>query len=552
MKKFSTILLFAGLYFSPKVQGQTTSYNDVASIFYKHCTVCHHDGGGAPFSLMDFNGASAWATAIGNAVQGKNGILMPPWHADTSYITSGHKGARFLQENVLTAVEKNAIIQWVTNGAPQGDTALVPHAPAYGSMEYQLNGVADLTLKIPTFHSNSTPSNSNPYDCFSVATNLKQDRWLRAFEILPGEFVNGSAGNIVHHVVMSVDTNGYVASDVDTSGNCGQQPGQIGIGGWSAGAPPTVFPNDPTFKTGIRIPKGSNFIFQIHYAPGSGGKLDTTKIRLFFYAVGDTAGMRPMHSETMLQNWGGIPGFNFGPAPIPKNAVTLITAISTTSALPAHPAQPTTAMSLFSANPHSHNVCTKMKLYASSGTDTIPVIRISDWNYNWQGNYYYPHLLKIPVGYTLKTEHTYDNTVNNPHLPGAPVDVSFGQSTANEMLFDSFLWVDYRAGDDTIDVKSLLANEPLLQVGIKDIVAPSIQTFIYPNPASDIVNIYVSKKSVYAGRIYNIAGQTILNTDIFNDKVTVDVKNIPPGLYVIEIVDTKTKDRITKKIIISN
>jgi hypothetical protein len=257
----------------------------------------------------------------------------------------------------------------------------------------------------------------------------------------------------------------------------------------------------------------------------------------------------------MLQYWGG----GLGPAggtPIPANAVTTLSAISTTSRVPTHAYQPSTAMSLFAANPHSHNVCRKMKLYAYKSTapiDTIPVIRISDWNYNWQGNYYYPTLLKIPVGYTLKTEHTYDNTVNNPHLSGPPVSTPFGQTTADEMLFDAFLWLDYQTGDENIDIKSLIAKDTLLRVGINEIAASSgIQSFIYPNPASDNVSIYISKKSVYKGRIYNITGQTVLNTETFSDKITVDVKNIPVGLYIIEITDTKTNERIAKKIIVSN
>lgn len=540
MKKISTIFFAAGLYLIPQAQAQTTTYNDVATIFYNHCTVCHNSGGVAPFSLMNYSEAAAFSTSISTAVSSGK---MPPWHADTNYTVYGtnvRTGARFLHENKLSPTESAAILDWVNDGVLEGDPANAPAAPSYGDLTYKLNGTPDAVVQIPTFASNSNSTNTDPYNCFSVPINLTQDRWLRAFEIVPGNLA------IVHHVVLSIDTTGTVVSQLD--GNCGQQPGEIGIGGWSSGTPPTVFPDDPAFKTGVRIPAGSNMIFQMHYAPGSGGQLDSTKVRLFFYPVG-ASGIRPMQSDVMLQNWGTLGLFG---SDIPANQVKTIAATSATFSPVPHTPQPATAMTLFAVNPHSHNVCRKIKIYASNGADTIPVIRISDWDYNWQGNYYFPTPLKIPAGYTLKTEHVYDNTVNNPHLPGAPVNVSFGQATADEMLFDAFLWLDYQTGDESIDVKGMLDTDPLLQVGINDINTASIETYIYPNPATDNVNIYMTKKSVYTARILNIAGQTILNTDTFTDRVTVDVHNLPDGFYVIEIVDTKSNERITRKIVISN
>lgn len=542
MKKISTLFLATGLYLIPQAQAQTTTYNDVANIFYNHCTVCHNSGGVGPMPLMNYTDVSTWAASISNAVStGK----MPPWRADTNYTVYGtnvRQGARFLHENKLTPTESAAILDWVNDGALEGNPANAPAAPTYGDLTYKLNGTPDIVPQIPTFASNSNSTNTDPYNCFSVPMNLTQDRWLRAFEIVPGNKA------IVHHVVLSIDTLGTLGSQLD--GNCAQPASHIGIGGWSSGTPPTVFPDDPIFKTGIRIPAGSNMIFQMHYAPGSGGQLDSSKVRMFFYPIGAT-GIRPMESDVMLQNWGS---FGLGGAAIPANQVKTITAISTTSQFPtAHTQQPNADMTIFAVNPHSHNVCKKIKIYAANTTgDTIPVIRISDWDYGWQGNYYFPKPLKIPQGYTLKTEHVYDNTVNNPHLPGAPVDVNFGQATADEMLFDAFLWLPYQTGDENIDVKAMLTTDPLLQVGINDINAVSIESFIYPNPASDKISVYLTKKSVYSARIFTITGQTILNTDTFTDRVTVDVQNIPDGLYVIEIVDTKTNERVTRKIVISN
>jgi hypothetical protein len=540
MKKVYSILLVSGIYSCQVAQGQTT-YNDVANIFYAHCTVCHHDGGIAPMPLMNFSETSSFSQSISNAIMGNNGVLMPPWHADTAYTTIGHTAPHYLNANTLTLIEKNKILQWINGGTPQGDSTLVPVAPRYGDMTYKLNGKADLTLRIPTFHSNASPSLTNPYDCFNILTNLTQDRWLRAFEIVPGNL------QAVHHVVVSVDSTATRATD--TSGNCATQGGQFGIGGWTPGTPPVIFPSQVPCKTGIRIPKGSSLILQIHYAPGSDGLVDSTKIRLFFYPENET-GIRNMYSSTLIQDWGIAPGF--GSTAMLANSVTTYTATSATSPLVTHPVQPTTDFTIFAVNPHSHKVCTKIKNYAYLSTDTIPLIHIPNWDFRWEGSYFFPQLIKIPAGYTLQAEHVYDNTTANLHLSGPPVNTTWGTKTTDEMLFDSFFYLDYQAGDENIDVKAMIENDTLLRVGINNIYTTPLQSFIYPNPASDNVNIYLSKKSIYKVRILNITGQNILQTETFNEQLTIDVKNIPVGLYIIEITDTKTNDRITKKLIITN
>jgi Secretion system C-terminal sorting domain/Copper type II ascorbate-dependent monooxygenase, C-terminal domain len=545
MKKSSTLFIFAAIHISSQVQAQIT-YNDVAPIFYTHCTSCHHDGGIGPMPFTSYDEISIWTSKISDALQGKHGILMPPFRADTAYSTSGYTPHRFLDEKTITVSEKNAILSWIGNGALEGDVSLAPMAPTYGDMTNKLNGVADLEVGVGPYNSNASTSLVAPINCFTVPAVLTQDRWLRAFEIIPGNSA------IVHHVNVNVDSTASIPSNL--AGNCSNAGGQIVLGSWLPGADPTIFPSDPSFRLGIRIPAGSNFIFNVHYLPGSGGKLDdNTRIRLFFYPVG-TTGIRPIHTDAMLQQWdlaGNIPG---SAGSIPANTVKTYTGLSANSAQIPHAPQPATAITLLSAAGHSHKICTKIKVYAFKTVDTIPVLRINDWDDAWQGFYTYTKPVKIPAGYTLKSEHVYDNTVNNPHvLGGTPVKTNFGANpVTNEMLSDSFQWLDYQAGDENMDMKALVANDTLLRVGIKEVGTQAMQTYIYPNPASDNMNVYLSKKSTYIGRLYNIAGQTVLNTNTFNEQINMDVKQVPHGLYILEITDTKTGGRVTKKIIITH
>jgi hypothetical protein len=191
MKKVYAVFLLTGMYFNQSAKAQS-DYNDVATIFYTHCSSCHHDGGIAPFPLTNFTQTSSFANSIYSSLQSSS---MPPWNADTAYITKGHSANRFLHERTLTLTDKNAILNWIDDGALEGDHTQVPKSPSYGPTKYVLNGDADLTLRIPTYHSKASPSMTNPYDCFVIPSDLTKDRWLRAYEIVPGNL------RAVHHVV---------------------------------------------------------------------------------------------------------------------------------------------------------------------------------------------------------------------------------------------------------------------------------------------------------------------------------------------------------------
>jgi len=515
MKKIYIILLILNLFtfsFSAKAQ---LVYKDVAPIFYSRCTTCHHEDQHAP-SMMNYSETFSLKSSIQNDLQiGK----MPPWSPDTTY-------KRFVHEHIITTSERNDILSWISSGALKGDTTLAPSAPLYS--HYLLTGAPSLILQIPTFTSNASSTDS--YVCFSIPSGLTQDRVLRAYEIVPGNPA------IVHHVIVNIDTTGTTTTDL--SGQCFNPPGNIGIGGYAPGALPIVFPGQFPLKAGINIKAGSNIVLQIHYPVGTAGQQDSTQIRMYFYPLNET-GIRQVHNSVPMQNWALY---------MPANTVTSFSDTYPNSGTL------TTALSMFATFPHSHKVCKSIINYAYAGTDTIPLVRINNWDFNWQGYYVYPNLVKIPAGYKLFSKHVYDNTVNNPNNPNSPPAlVIAGTSTTDEMLFDAYLWFEYEPGDELIDVAGMLANDPLLNpVGIKEIIPPlDFQAFVYPNPASDKLSIYLSKKSQFKVRILNISGQTILQTETLTDNVALDLKNIPAGLYIVQVIDSKTKERITKKIIIT-
>jgi hypothetical protein len=449
-------------------------YKDVAPIFFNKCTPCHRPNGGAPFSLMGYSATIPWVSLIDPAVQmGK----MPPWMPDTTY-------TRFLHERVLTAGEKNAILNWISTGATQGDTTQAPPLPTYPP--YQLNGIPSLVLQIPTFTSNATTNDS--YVCFSLPTNLTQDRILRAFEIVPGD------PSIVHHVVVNVDTVGNTTNDL--SGNCFNAPGNFSIGAYAPGSPPTVFPGVAPLKAGIRIKAGSRMVLQIHYPAGSAGMQDSTKIRLYFYPVNAT-GVRNMYVSTPLQNWS---------LSIPANTTASFSAQYPNSGGIPLP------ISIYGTFPHRHKICTKIVNYAFIPGDTIPIIRINDWDFDWQGFYTLPFLKKIPAGYKLFARHWYDNTSSNPHNPNnPPINVFAGTGSNDEMLFDAFQYLIYNPGDENINIGNLLAGDSLLAGIATPWQDPSPYSFAFPNPFSHQVSVSfnVSRPSPVRLEVFNAHGQRI-------------------------------------------
>lgn len=536
MKKIVLVNLLVGMFISPLIKGQTT-YNDVSHLFYANCTYCHHQGGIAPFSLMNFIEASSFSNSIYSAVSKGT---MPPWQPDTTYTTSGKTVPHFLNENLLTEVERAAILKWVTDGVLEGDPAMATIPPAYGDVTYRLNGNPDLTLQIPDFRSNATTDLPNPYNCFVVPTNLTEDRWVRAWEIVPGNL------EAVHHVVLSIDTTGSEVTD--STGGCLQQGGQFGLSGWTPGSPPIILPSQAPLKTGIRLPAGSNMIIQVHYAPGSGGKVDDTKVRLFLYPE-DEVGIREMYSNTLIQEWGFFGGLG---AEIPVNFQGSFKATSATSQfLRPHPQQPTTDFSIYSVNPHSHSICTKIKNYAFKDNDTIPIIRIPNWDFNWEGSYFFPNLLKIPTGYTLEADHYFNNSVSNTNLEGPPVATKWGTGTEDEMLFDSFLYLDYLPGDENIDLKAMIESDTLLKVGIRDYAMVELSASVFPNPATDKIGIYLPTPSVYQATLFNITGQVIIGNSNFSQNTDLNLDDIPAGIYILEIVDFKSRNRVCKKIVVT-
>lgn len=512
MKKV-LLSLFSSFIFLLNINAQTLTYKDVAGIFYKRCTSCHHEGSNM-YSFMNYTKTNMYKVLIQNALVTDK---MPPWKADTLY-------SRFMHERLISANEKANILNWIATGATMGDTTQAPPKPVYPP-KYKLVGNADLTVTIPTFTSFATTQDI--YVCFSMATNLSQDRIIRAYEIVPGN------APIVHHAVLSADSMGGYNGDM--SGYCLSIPGNMELGAYAPGSQPIIFPSQTPLKTGIKLKAGSKVIIQMHYPKGSNGQVDSTKIRFYFYPPGET-GVRLINVSTPLQNW------NMN---IPANTTQTFSAYYPTSGTLTSP------ISLFAVFPHSHKLGKSMLLYAvNPGIDTIPMVRINQWDFAWQDFYVYKKLLKIPAGYRLYAKHVFDNTtsnLNNPSNP--PINVQDGFGTLDEMLFDGTMILPYQTGDELIDMEAIVNSDTLLASNLnKHIIAqPSIRSMAFPNPFTNDVKIkyLLSNTGPVSLEITDLLGKTIYTKN--ENKVDAGMQEfnwngksnqnitVPTGVYFITL-----------------
>jgi hypothetical protein len=94
---------------------------EISRIVHKRCGSCHRESGAAPFSMLSYDEARPWATAIKEEVLARR---MPPWGAVKGF------GA-FEPDLGLTAEEIHLLADWAEGGAPEGDAAYLPPKPNY-------------------------------------------------------------------------------------------------------------------------------------------------------------------------------------------------------------------------------------------------------------------------------------------------------------------------------------------------------------------------------------------------------------------------------------
>ena len=155
-------------------------------------------------------------------------------------------------------------------------------------------------------------------------------------------------------------------------------------------------------------------------------------------------------------------------------------------------------------------------------------------------------MVKIPAGYTLFATHRYDNTINNPNNPfSPPQNIVAGLNTTDEMLFDSFQFLLYQNGDDTINIQQLIDSDSLLAVPA--VKPPGITASAFPNPFNQQIHITfkLPNSSITTVTIYDLKGSIVrvlankkmmdIDNDLIWDGKSTTGAYLTPGIYLYSI-----------------
>ena len=212
---------------------------------------------------------------------------------------------------------------------------------------------------------------------------------------------------------------------------------------------------------------------------------------------------------------------------------------------------PNVDVSVLSVAPHCHLVGQNWLCYAVTlAGDTMPLIRINNWDFHWQGFYNFRNILKAPAKTKLYAYCTYNNTSSNPNNPNTPpLRVSAGENTTNEMMLVYFSYTQYQAGDENIvlDTSALInLNDTLNTVGINEVPNTLISTpQLYdavPNPAKDetLITYYLPNTATVEMKVFDLQGRLV---DVINatnnlgaNSLNYNTSKLQSGNYLITLM----------------
>jgi hypothetical protein len=155
------------------ITSKYTYNDDVFPILRDRCASCHVQGGVAPMSLMTYEEAFPWAESIRTELIAGH---MPPAQADEAF--GELKGA-----HTLSPKELDVILTWASGGNPRG--ALDQKLPAVTLQNDWTLGKPDLALPLPAEFAFAADKMDATQE-FTIPSTLKEPRWIRAVDLLPG------------------------------------------------------------------------------------------------------------------------------------------------------------------------------------------------------------------------------------------------------------------------------------------------------------------------------------------------------------------------------
>lgn len=376
----------------PKITtGDWDYHQHIAPLFREACVDCHRPGQIGPMTLTSYDDINDHAETIIEVVQQRR---MPPWHADRRY---GH----FKNDRALTEDQIGIITSWYQAGMPEGESPAdsVVAADAIDS-RWSIN--PDAVYQMP--ETAEVPADGVvPYLYYVVPTNFTEDRWVVAAEAIAGN------PSVVHHVIayfIAPGRGSFYSGDGDVQ--------ILAIGG----------PGEGTMQvpdgTALRLPKGSELIFEMHYTPNGVATTDLSKVGVVFAD-------KPPRRELRIHMFGNE---DLSIPPFARHHQ--------------HEANFTFAKDgqIFAILPHMH---WRGKSYQAwiddAGGNRNILLSVPRYDFNWQTYYRFGQPVEVAAGTTIRSVAHWDNSANNLSNPDPSIEVGYGLQSSEEMMYGFLTYI---------------------------------------------------------------------------------------------------------------
>lgn len=379
--------------------GSLTYSRDIAPVIIENCAPCHRPGEAGPFSLLSYQDVLKRAQQL---VEVTSDRYMPPWLPQHGY-------GSFAGERRLTNDEIGMLAQWVEEGADEGDPQNLPPVPDWPK-GWQL-GEPDLVVTM-TEPFELPADGGDVFRNFVIPVKIPATRYVEAIEFRPGN------QKIVHHATIRVDTT-HSSRRLDEND---PQPGYGGMEsgsnahfpnghflGWTAGKVPHR--NEPGLSWPLE--RGTDLVLELHLQPTGKPETLQSSIGLFFTDQPPTKHSFSLVLESREMN-----------IPPGDDAYEVVDEY----VLPSQ-------AEILGVYPHAHYLGKTIEGYSVLPDGTKKwLIRIPDWDFNWQDEYRFVEPVSLPKGSRVVMRVTYDNSAENVRNPNHPPQrVVFGPRTNNEM-----------------------------------------------------------------------------------------------------------------------
>jgi len=393
--------LFIGFFFIEALLGGEIDIDyvrDVAPLMKEHCLECHRDGLSGPFSLDSYKQVRKRGKQIVEVIESG---FMPPW-------LPSHSSGVFLGERGISKAEIGLIRKWYESGMKRGE-GNPPPLPEQS--EKWVLGKPDLIIRPEQSYTLPGDAETDVFRNFVIRIPVEKARFVRAVDFKARD------PRVVHHAIMKIDRSGksrllQEADEMPGYGHDMKLPHAVNPDGhflgWTPGKRPYESPD-----SAWRLLPGDELVVQLHLQPSGKAELIQPEVGLYF--TDKLPRKRPFGILLYSLDLDIPPGE-------PRYSV------SDEYILPVD-------CYLRVVYPHAHFLGKSVRVMAHSPNEKARVLlRILDWDFNWQDSYLYKEPPLLKAGTKLEMTWIFDNSesnIRNPNVP--PKRIRYGLRTTDEM-----------------------------------------------------------------------------------------------------------------------